>query len=1029
MKDRIMRYLDEFAHGETNELANELRQELGLDTQSFQNHAREVQVAILHNYSQFSVSTIDAFFQKVIRSFTREAGIFGDYRLEVEQDVVMEEVIGNLINELGERPQLTDWVVELALQNLENDRSWDMRNSLVAFSNEIFREEFKSVEESIKQASNNVNYFRNTLNSLQKKRHEFVNFVSDRAKLVMSDFYTMGLRIDDFKYRKNGSAYGWFSKVAEFRSVKDFSDKEKGARAESEFQSADGWVDKNHKRGPEIFRSANEKWIGVLNEILHFRKRNYEEALAAEAAISNFYAFGLLTDISRKLAEYKRENNVMLLADAPQFLNGIIQNSDTPFIYEKVGSFYRNFLIDEFQDTSNLQWKNFQPLLANGLDSGYPSLIVGDVKQAIYRWRGGDQRLLQWSIEEELGLARTEVKLLNNNFRSAKEIVLFNNALFQAAPAVASIESGGIISGNGYNDVEQTITKPDSGFVQVKFFTETDEVTWKEEALHAAVLSIEELQKQGAKPGDIALLVRTNMEGQEIVSYLLNHKNSAKAKADCNYDIVSSESLRIDRASSVNLLTAALTYLLNPENSIARAQLAYEHSRLSAPGKSMAEVFAISNLIVFENNLPESFTKRKISLLKLPLFELTETLIGIFALEKLPGELPYLLAFQDLVLDFENRERNDLRAFLDWWVEIKQKKSIVAPTGVEAMQLFTLHKAKGLQFKYVIVPFCAWGLDHEALKSPNLWVKSSSSLFNKIGYLPVKYASVLKESLFANDYSEEHARVYLDNLNLLYVAMTRAENGLMAFAPAPDSKVRSYKNSVARILYESINKSDQLKKNWSDSERGWRSGEIMVSASLDETEVNTISLGRYNTHSWRGKLMMKQAAPNLSGAEDSSLRQKINYGIHLHAAFSKIKYARDIPAIIDKMESDGDINSAEKEVLIASMGKLMSNIQVAEWFSQKWEVRNEAYTLLPGGKEYRIDRLLLKEKHAVVIDYKTGSPKKDDQRQIAEYCLMLNQMGLVSEGYLLYLMQAEVVSVVPPKVSKRKIQNQLGLDF
>ncbi len=1025
MKNRIMRYLNEFANGQSNELALELQQELNLDPQTFQSHAREVQAAILHNYNQFSVSTIDAFFQKVIRSFTREAGILGDYRLEVEQDMVMEEVIRTLIDELGERKQLTDWVVELALQNLENDRSWDMRSSLVSFSNEIFREEFKTVEESIGHNTENKNYFRNTLTALQKRKFEFVNYTKSRAKNVLAEFQELGLAADDFKYA--GGIYNFFAKVSEFNAVKDFDEKAKGSRVDNEFQSSKNWPIKDHPRTVEIVRHCETKWIRVLNEILDYRKNNFQVALSAEVAINNFYAFGLLTDISRKLADYKRENNLMLLADAPQFLNGIIQNSDTPFIYEKAGSFYRNFLIDEFQDTSGLQWKNFQPLLTNGLDSGYPSLIVGDVKQAIYRWRGGDQSLLQSSIENELGKARSEIKLLNKNFRSTKEIVSFNNALFQSASKIASFDTGQAISANEYHDVEQVTTKSGDGFVQVTFFPDYEDLKWKDEAMRQMVLEMEELQKQGANPSDIALLVRTNVEGQELVTFLLNHKNSKEAKSDCSYDVVSSESLRIDSASSVNLLTAALTYLLNYDDAIARAQLAYEYSRQQGSEKSMADVFAVSNPVVFENNLPPAFTERKISLRKLSLFELTETLIEIFELGKNSGELPYLLAFQDLVLDFSNRERNDLRAFLGWWEDNKQKKSIVAPMGAEAMQLFTLHKAKGLQFKYVIIPFCSWGLDHDGFKSPNLWVKSSAPVFNDIGYLPVKYSSILKESLFAEDYIAERSKAYLDNLNLLYVAMTRAENGLIVYAPDP--KVRIHKNSVARLLFDGIIGSDDLAKEWNTASQSLRVGEIKIPKENKAGETNTTSLETYNTSQWRGKLVVKKTAPNLTTIEDDEQRQKINYGIHLHAAFSKINYVGDIPKAINILESAGDISLGEKELLEQSIHKLMESPQVADWFSSKWEVRNETHTLLPGGKEYRIDRLLLKDKHAIIIDYKTGSPKKEDQKQIGDYCLMLNQMGFESEGYLLYLTDGEVVSVVPPKLTKKKNQNQLGLDF
>jgi len=1032
MKDRIMRYLSEFSRGEANELALELQHELGLDSQTFQSHAREVQAAILHNYNQFSISTIDAFFQKVIRSFTREAGILGDYRLEVEQDLVMDEVIGSLIDELGERPELTKWVVELALQNLENDRSWDMRNSLAAFSNEIFREEFKAVEEHVNRAAEDKNFFRHTLEALQKRKFEFINFTKSRAKNVLSEFQALGLGVDDFKY--GGGIYNFFVKVSEINSVKDFNEKEKGSRVENEFQSSKNWPLKDHPKSMDILRRVDEKWKGVLNEILAYRKKNYPKALSAEVALSNFYAFGLLTDISRKLSEYKRENNVMLLADAPQFLHGIIQNSDTPFIYEKAGSFYRNFLIDEFQDTSGLQWKNFQPLLTNGLDSGYPSLIVGDVKQAIYRWRGGDQSLLQNAIENELGTARTDIKLLNKNFRSAREIISFNNALFKSIATIASLADGLAIAGNEYHDVEQLATKSDHGFVQVQFFADEGDLKWKDEAMRQTVLNIEELQRLGAKPSDIALLVRTNVEGQELVSFLLDHKSSAAAKPQCHYDVVSSESLRINSASSVNLLSAALTYLLNPEDAIARAQLAYEHSRRQGSEKSMADVFAVSNTVIFENNLPPEFTERKISLRRLSLFELTETLIEIFELGSIKGEIPYLLAFQDLVLDFANRERNDLRAFLDWWEDNKQKKSIIAPMGAEAMQLFTLHKAKGLQFKYVIIPFCSWGLDHDAFKSPNLWVKSTVSEFSDIGYLPMKYSPTLKESLFAEEYAVEHLKIYLDNLNLLYVAMTRAENGLIVFAP--DSNVRIHKNSVARLIYDGIKGSIELAKEWNASSQRWRSGELSVFSKNEITATNTTSLEKYSTSPWRGKLIVKKTAPSPRTTEDDHQRQKINYGIHLHTAFSKITYASDISPAIQKMESDGNINPGEKESLEQSIHTLMENPQVADWFSSTWDVRNETHTLLPGGKEYRIDRLLVKDKKAIVIDYKTGSPKKEDQKQIGEYCLVLNQMGYSAEGYLLYLTEGEVVSVVPPKMTKKKkpnlrdgLENQLGLDF
>lgn len=1021
MKDRIMHYLDRFAKGNPDSLAEELREELNLDQSTFQERAREVQSAVLHHYHQFSISTIDAFFQKIIRSFTREAGILGDYRLEVEQDQVMEEVIGTLIDELGSHKELTDWVVELALQNLENDRSWDMRQSLIGFSSEIFREEFKNVEEGIEKIAHRKNYFAETLEVLKKQKHNFVGKIKSDAQKVVDRFHALHLSADDFKYG-GGGVYSFFVKISNLNSVREFDEKAKGSRPDKEYQIAKNWPDKDHPRANEIIRLAETEWIPALNEILEFRRAHYTVALSAEMALNNFYAFGLLTDISRKLGEYKKENNMMLLADASQFLNGIIRDSDTPFIYEKAGSFYRNFLIDEFQDTSGLQWKNFQPLLSNSLDSGYPCMIVGDVKQAIYRWRGGNQDLLQKEVEAEMRSDRTEIKLLNSNYRSAKQVVSFNNELFKAIAVSTSLEYS--IPLDEYGDVEQAITKKENGFVRVSFID--DEEGWKQEAMRQATLSIEKLQQLGAKPEEIAILTRTNREGEEMVSYLLEHKNSEKAVQGCCYDVVSTDSLRIDKASSVNLITAAMTYLLNPDDAIGRAQLAYEHARLHAPQKEMADVFFDSSPPVFESTLPPAFVSQKVFLKKLPLFELTETLIHIFQLGKTQGELPYLMAFQDQVLDFTSRDRNDLQTFLDWWMEYKEKKWIVAPDSASAIKLFTLHKAKGLQFRYVIIPFCSWSLDHDSQR-PNLWVQSDQSIFKTMGHLPVRYSSALKESLFAADYEKEHAHIFLDNLNLLYVAFTRAELGLIVFAPSKATKAIYYK-SVARLVHEAIQHAPSLNQSWGEHSGVYQSGEMLVETKGNTSEQHSASLSAYTTGTWREKLIVKQSPQNQL-EEDSAQRKKINFGIYLHAALSQVKYAEDIPMAIARMESDGTINANEKENVLKGLSSLLQNPQVADWFSDRWEVRNETHALLPGGIEFRIDRLLIKGSHAVVIDFKTGIPSRADQKQIVEYCTMLNQMGFSTEGYLLYLREGEVVNVLPPKKSKKKNEQQLGLEF
>lgn len=1038
MKDRILAYLDQFANGRTNELADELQRELSMDAQTFRQHSQEAQSTLLHKYDHFGISTIDAFFQKVIRSFTREAGLVGDYRLEVDHDAVLEEVIDNLIDELGANKELTEWVVEFAKENLENERSWDVRYSLMEFAKEIFREEFKAIEDDLLEKTKVPGYFKNLMNVLKSKRFEFIQFMRSRSHEALKLIHAHGLTPSDFKY--SGGPYNFFHKASGISSVKDFSEKVAVKRAEKEYQVPANWPDKATPSGALIRELAQSKLLPLMNDILRHWHTAFRSSLSAEVVLSNFYAFGLVADISRKLKEYKDENNLMLLADAPKFLNGVIRDSDTPFIYEKVGSFYRNYLIDEFQDTSGLQWQNFQPLIVNSLDQGYSSLVVGDVKQAIYRWRGGDLSLLQEKISDLIGEERMEVEELNKNFRSAGQIVNFNNALFQSASQVLSEESQMPVSSLAYKDVAQQISKKDEGFVQVRFIEEEKSLdgsnekpapSWKDIALDELPLALEKLQENGAALKDIAILVRKNDEGQKIAAFLLQYKNSPKAKPGCSYDVVSNESLRIDGAASVNLLLGAMRYLLNADDSIARAQLGYEFARLNEPDRELSEVFAVSNQNIFENNLPPAFTKQKPALKKLPLIELTETLISIFKLGLIEGELVYLQTFQDLVLEFNSRERNDLGAFLEWWEANKHKKSIQISGEVNAVQILTIHKSKGLQFKYVVIPFCSWSLDHENWQAPNLWVKASEPPFTEAGYLPVKYGKNLKETFFSEFYSEEKTKTFLDNLNLLYVAFTRAEMGLIVSAPSID--IRGVKGTIAGLLHKSIQCHEGLKKDWNEIKLSWESGN-WESGEDQEPNITSSSLHlkEYLSFPWRDKLVIRQSGASYFEDTADEQRQKVNHGIYMHAVLSRMHYADDIGVMLDRILNEGFITALEKEPLERQLTDLLQNPKIAGWFSREWDVRTEIPILLPGGEENRIDRLLVRDKKAVIVDFKTGVRKKTDDKQVLQYMDILRQMNYPDvEGYLLYLRESEIIEIKagskPGIVQKTKHTDQLDL--
>ena len=511
------------------------------------------------------------------------------------------------------------------------------------------------------------------------------------------------------------------------------------------------------------------------------------------------------------------------------------------------------------------------------------------------------------------------------------------------------------------------------------------------------------------------------------------YKNSDKALEGCKYDVVSNESLRIDGAASVNLLLGAMRYLLNPEDPVARAQLSFEYAKIHEPARNEVDVFAVSNQVFFESQLPESFTKEKLSLKKLPLFELTETLIAIFRLGNEKGELSYLQAFQDLVLNFYSRERNDLASFLEWW-EInkgKENTSIKISGEVDAVKILTIHKAKGLQFKYVLIPFCSWSIDHNSFQAPNLWVKTEQAPFADAGYLPVKYSTTLEKTYFNKAFQEEKTRAYLDNLNLLYVALTRAEFGVIITAEHPGKAKKG--GTVARWIHTSIQQNENLQSGWNEASQEFVSGDWHQRREDSKKESTTrIELHSYYSSRWRDTLVIRQAGATFFDGIKSDQRNKINYGIHLHAVLSRIQYANDIPLTLDRLVQEGLILTEEKPPIQQQLDELMAHPLVGHWFSSEWKVRTEVSILLPGGIWNRIDRLITKDGRAIVIDFKTGEKSKTDQKQVTAYIQILQRMNFTEvEGYLLYTRDQEVISVSEGKgkVVKKKSESQLGLGF
>ncbi|MCX7636518.1 MAG: UvrD-helicase domain-containing protein [Cyclobacteriaceae bacterium] len=1020
MKSRIIKYLDEFSRGQENDLTQELCKELGLNESTLREQSNEVLRLILHKYSDFSISTIDAFFQRVIRAFTREAGLAGDYRLIVDVDEVLDEVVNELLDETGQNKQLTRWLIEFTLHALENRQQFDIRIDLKEFAKILLKEEFRQIEKDI--VSFSPEQVREVMNKLNKIRYGFINQLKGWALEAINWFDENGLEAEDFKHGQRGSVYSWFRNVAEIKNAADVEDL--GKRARADFLHARNWPGKNPVKEERIIQFAETKGIELLQNITSYRDRHFSRALTAEIILENLYLFGLTQDLIRKLSDYRRQHNAMLLAEAPSLLQGIISESETPFIYEKVGSFYRHFLIDEFQDTSGLQWNNLRPLVINSLDQGYESMVVGDVKQAIYRWRGGNLKLLHQEIEKHVGPERVKTEQLGVNYRSGRQIIAFNNAFFQAASEIVKNLTGASISADVFTDVAQRHQRDYDGFVQIEFIpTKGNSSAWKEEAKNKLCALIEQLQHRGIQPRDIAILVRSNREGEEVITHLVNYQYSDKAKPGVRYEVLSNESLRIDSAASVNLLLYAMRYLYNPDDDLARAGLSFEYNRIHT-SQPLSRVMQVTNSKNFRDHLPLEFFRQENRLRTLPLYELTETLIGIFDLTRQQGEIAYLQAFQDMVLNFSIREQNELGDFLIWWEEVREtdRAAIKSATESNAMQLLTIHKSKGLQFKYVIIPFCNWKLDQSS--EHVMWVRTDKPPFSDPGVLPVKYGSKLKYSFFKDDYETERSSSYLDNLNLLYVAFTRPEKGLFIIAPRQENeKVKTDEgiSEVSKLLMQALEQNTALSG----------SGDLRLWGTLsDETPEPAVQasdgLNRYDTFSWRQRLIIRTAAT----PDSETLREE---GIRLHNILSRLQYADELPDLMERLIQEGALSQEEADKLKQKISSWLEDTLVKSWFDRTWQVRTEVPVLLPGGDHKRIDRLVMRPNQTIVVDFKTGRPDQTaDELQVREYMQLLSDMGMRNvKGYVFYTRTGRTSEVkLSARAGKNKTDNnQLSLDF
>ncbi|MFY0598391.1 MAG: UvrD-helicase domain-containing protein [Cyclobacteriaceae bacterium] len=1016
MKSRIITVLRDISDGKNPPVQSELEEALKISSAQIKKVASSTLTDILHQYGRFSVVTIDSFFHQVIRSFAREMGLQGSFSIDLDLPAAMQQVIDEMLLDVGndDKKQLKKWLVQFAEERVENGDSWDIRREINGLAGQILTDEFKPYSKAVLELSKDSKFFIELKKRIDQTRYAFEGNIKAHCARAIKLMKDGGVDPADFKGGKTQSPANLFFKVPNTFEVTDAQRKKAGDRS--------AWLkDKDPKLG--VLESILDSGLAdCYDEIIATIEKGTIDYQSAKESLRYFYTYGILSEINKKIQEYRDQNDVMLIADLPDFLHQIINDSETPYIYEKVGSLFQNYLIDEFQDTSVFQWENFKPLVKNSSDEGNFGMVVGDVKQSIYRWRGGDWQLLQNQLKEDIGGYHVNEESLTTNWRSDYQVVDFNNTFF-----VSGLDESRRYFGESlqevkdedyqkkiavrieevlstYEDVKQEVPahkSEDEGFVRIGFIGEEEGEDWRKTSLIQTIKATEEAQRQGFELRDIAILTRTKPEGKKVANAFMEYKNSDEVQEDLKYDVVSSEALYLTSSHLVRFVISMIKWLNNESNTIVLAEWLFEYERyIIKSDKNETNIF--SSREYWKNVVPQPFVLQKDYLKTLPLYELVERLVGIFDLDKKKEEFIYLQGFQDAILDYSKNERGDISSFLEWWEKVKDKKTIQISDDNNAIKIMTIHKSKGLEFPVVIIPFLNWELDHSATNDNILWCEGGEiAPFNQLPVLPLRYSSKLANTYWAMEYYDEKLKAFLDNLNLLYVAFTRAASALIAFGKLPKPPKGADKPNLDKLKIKTIGdfalSTLKSHEGFEDEEFFYTKGKWGTSESIENQNADEFSLEKYHSHPWREKANIQMRDALESG--ETVFSEATQQGIRIHDLISRVKYKTDLEFVLDTPER-------------TFITKVIEDPKIADWFDEKWKVDTEVTVLLPSGDFKRIDRINRSSTETLVIDFKTGSPRNKDNKQVREYIQILTEMGFANvKGRLVYLADMDVREV------------------
>ena len=981
---------------------NELMEELQMPEEEIRVKAGKALDLMIHDYSRFRVETIDSFFQSVMRNLARELELGANLNIELDNITALDEAVDSMIEKLDRKSPVLYWLLDYIEERISNDKQLKVAKEIKSFGRNIFNEEYIEKGQALRKTLEDkdcIKNYRKTLKAISDEALEQLKGFGDQFFGLLEEY---GLSVDDLNRKKTGIA-SYFTKLMRGETGDDIHN----ATVDKHLESAENWATQKSTNRLAVIELAEKELIPLLETAEDFRSKNNRIINSCRLSLTHVNNIRLLNNLDEEVRQLNQEKNRFLLADTNALLHNIVREGDPSFVFEKIGTHIRHVMIDEFQDTSRMQWGNFKLLLLEGLSQGADSLIVGDVKQSIYRWRGGDWTILN-GLKDKMGPFPIREETLSTNRRSEANIVKFNNLIFPSACQILNErhkkEQGTDCDElqNAYKDVVQEICrKEDKGSVKLNFLSMKNEKEYTEHTLQQMAEEVNHLVQQGVKVNDIAILIRKNVYVPGIASYF--EKNTP-------YRVVSDEAFRLDASLAICMMMDAIRFLVSSENLIAKAQLAASYQNEVLHRDIDLNTLLMGNL---DDYLPSVFLEEASTLRLMPLSELLEKLYAIFQLSTIEAQDAYLFSFFDAVNEYLQKNSSELTAFINHWEEKLCNKTI--PSGnIEGIRIMSIHKSKGLEFHTVFLPFCHWKMENE--KPLYVWCSPKEAPYDELQLLPINYGTSMNESIYQEEYRKEKLQLWVDSLNMLYVALTRPRKNLVVWCR------EGQKNTISELMASAI--AGKLEAESKDEGITYQMGEVCPSEepTKEKVEVNKLNIKPQSIYvrmeSIDTNIEFKQSNRSASfiEGEDDGSGKYIRQGEIMHNLFAMVRTPKDVPSAIERLRMEGIIESgAHERQILKFTNWALKHPKVKEWFSGTWELYNECAILYRENgvlQTRRPDRVMIKDGEVIVVDFKFGKPYPEYEAQVREYMDLLKDMGYDHvRGYIWYVFYNELEEI------------------